>query len=111
MINVVSGLDGRVEMDALRLKPGVEYHSDDLFRPMLDARHIYRGFRRRGDCGEMGTTFRTSPAIDGKTVAWSERDDNSARVMVKDLATGDARPVAQNASNEIFINSVQISDA
>jgi hypothetical protein len=108
---VISGLNGRVEMAASGASLVWNITPMTCSGPCATLGIYTEDFGGAATTVVTGTTFRTSPAIDGKTVAWSERDDNSVRVMMKDLATGDTRPVAQNSSNEIFINSVQISDA
>ena len=111
VITAVSGLDGRVQMAASGSSLVWNITPMTCSGPCSTLGIYTEDFGGAATTVVTGTTFRTSPAIAGKTVAWSERDDNSVRVMVKDLATGDTRPVTQSASNEIFINSVQISDA
>lgn len=111
VLTVVSGLGGRVEMAASGASVVWNITPMTCSGPCATLGIYTEDFGGAATAVVTGTTFRTSPAIAGKTVAWSERDDNSVRVMVKDLDTGDTRPVTQNASNEIFINSVQVSDA
>ncbi|MEP6776796.1 MAG: hypothetical protein ABJA50_14470, partial [Chloroflexota bacterium] len=111
MTNIVSGLNGRVELAASGSRVVWNITPTTCSGPCATLGIYTEDFGGAATAVVTGTTFRTSPAIAGHTVAWSERDDNSVRVMVKDLATGDTRPVTQSGANEIFINSVQISDA
>jgi hypothetical protein len=107
---VVAGLDSRVQMTASGSRVVWDVEATSCAVPCANQGIYTAEFGGGATAVVTGTLYRTSPAIAGNTIAWSERDEGSVRVMAKDLDTGEIRPVAEIPVSEAFIDKVQISD-